>query len=436
MGKAKPTQERIEYFKNMFPLKFSETITLYLLNDDVEVTLDSSNLRNYNFNMIDNEGYKYKQNIHHTLSTRKTAKCLNRFFYNNPYTYDNINHFFEINNIDLYIDGTNLPLSGCARRKFDFIKSNGEIVHTTWNNIQHYSFRFKVDYNKIKQQKFEDIHMTKEKAIPIILNKYKELQRPLLQRDFEGIETTNASIGIRVIWRIWGTFTNMIKDLGLPEHDYYYKPYDKNYHSHKDIINTIKIVCDAVKLEGRTIVMYSDFKKITTVEVATIKRHCKLDNTSLNVLIESYGCKLQQAGNGLNHIFDDGEKVVSKYEYDFSNFLKNNGLVYNIDYFRNIPYKSLDESYNGNMNCDYVIILNGQKVYIELAGILGNKSHQAAYRNDIQINSESKELYRQKLYQKRDIFERNNLNYYILLKDEMNENTYKNILNKYLQEAA
>ena len=88
------------------------------------------------------------------------------------------------------------------------------------------------------------------------------------------------------------------------------------------------------------------------------------------------------------------------------------------------------------MNCDYCINFNGQLVYIELAGILGNKEHQDAYRNNIPIKSKSKEEYRQKLNQKREMFERNNLEYYILLPDEMNEETYKNILKKYLKEAA
>ena len=86
MGRWKPTEERIEYFKNMFPIKFNEELTLYMLNDDVEVKVDKNNTRDYYFNMIDNNGYKYYQNIHHVLSTSKFAKKLNRFFYNNPYT--------------------------------------------------------------------------------------------------------------------------------------------------------------------------------------------------------------------------------------------------------------------------------------------------------------------------------------------------------------
>lgn len=142
----------------------------------------------------------------------------------------------------------------------------------------------------------------------------------------------------------------------------------------------------------------------------------------------SLGFELQTSGNGMNYSFDDGEKTVSKYEYDFSLFLRKNGFEYNKTYYRNIYYKDLDNEYTGNMNCDYCIDFNGKLVYIELAGILGNKEHQNAYRNNLKIKSKSKELYRQSLNKKREIFERNNLNYYILLPDEMNVDNYKNII--------
>lgn len=436
MGKSISTEERIEYFKNMFPLVFNKDVTLFILNDEVKVSIESGGARDCYFNLVDNHGYKYFQSIRHVLMAKKSYNKLNRFFYNNPYTYDNINHYFELNDIDLYINGENLPLSGCARQKFDFVKSNGTIIKVSWNQIQKNTFRYKRDYSDVKQKTFLETHMTKEKAIPIILNKYEELGRPLIKSDFERFETTDTSIGIRVILRIWGTFVNMVKDLGLPEHDSYFKPNDKNYHPHDEVINSIKSVCEKVKLENRTTIMYSDFKKLIDIDVSTIRRHCELDGTTLNEAIKEYGCELQRTGNGLNYKYDDGEKTVSKYEYDFSNFLRNNGFKFEKDYFRNVPYKSLDVSYNGNMNCDYLLILNNKKVYIELAGILGNKGHQDAYRNNIPIKSKSKELYRQSLYQKRDIFERNNLDYYILLKDDMNENTYTEILQKYTKEAA
>lgn len=108
-----------------------------------------------------------------------------------------------------------------------------------------------------------------------------------------------------------------------------------------------------------------------------------------------------------------------------------------------VPKHVLDEDklstqieYAGNMNCDYCIDFSGNLIYIELAGILENKKYQNAYRNNTPINSKSKELYRQSLNRKREIFEKNNLNYYILLPDEMNVENYKNIIEYEMSKAA
>lgn len=435
---TKNVNKQLETIIGTFPIQFSESVSYDLLNDDIEVIYnEKEKSRKYLVNLIDNYGYKYRISFHHMMNSRGRYECLTRFFYGNPYTYDNINLYCKLNNIDLHIDGKDKPLSGVARVKMDYVDSKGNIVYASWNQVQHYTFQYQDGYDEVKRKNFEETHMTKEKAIPIIMKKYEELQRPLLQRDFKGIETTDTSIGIRIIYRLWGTFTNMVKELGLPEHDYYYKPFDKNYRPHEEIMESIKTVCETVKSQGRTTVLYTDFKEIADIsEVSTVRRHCELDGTTLRDVIKSYGCELQQCGNGMNHRFEDGEYTASKYEYDFSRFLRDNGFEYGKTYFRNIYYKKLNSEYKGNMNCDYCIDFNGQLVYIELAGILGNKEHQDAYRNNTPLKSKSKEEYRQKLNQKRDMFERNNLEYYILLKDEMNENTYKNILNKYLKEVA
>lgn len=422
---------RIERVQKYFPLKMTCGDILELLYAEIDLDTDKVMVH-----CVDQNGYKYKF-MNEKLSTIQSSNYtseLNKFFKRNSYTYENINNYCKINNIDLKIENGNYPVSGYAREKLPFKNSKGETIITTWNAIQTSKLANRTDEEivAIKNKKY----MSKEKAIPIILKKYKELKRPLLQSDFEGIETSDNSIGIRVIWRIWGTFTNMIKELGLPEHDFYFKPNAKNYKSHEEIMDSIKNACYEISKENRKIIMISDLEKYTNMSVNRLRKHCQKDGTTLNKLVESYGYKIQSTGNGMNYIFLDGEKVVSRYEYDFSNFLRENNLMYNKTYFRNIPYKTLDNEYSGNMNCDYLIILNNKKVYIELAGILGNKSHQEAYRNNIPINSKSKEIYRQKLYQKRDIFERNNLDYYILLPDEINENTYKRILEKYLKEVA
>ena len=428
----KMQEEIVENIKSKFPMDVLG-VTFYLT--DVEVYKKSNNKHNkYVVNIYDEFGYKYKTDYNFVLSSIKNGSQLSRFFKRNPYTYDNINLYCKLNNIDLSIDGTGLPVVGYARELLDFVDSNGNIVKTSWNHITTYKIKCKTqdEVIKFKNKKY----MSKEKAIPIIRKMQKDLNRPLLQSDFENTKTTDESIGIRVIWRLWGTFNNMIDELGLIKHDCFYKPNGSNYTPHEDVMNVIKDVCEKVKTTGRHTVMYSDFAEHTDLDITKIRRHCTLDNTTLNDVVKLYGCELQRAGNGMNHRFEDGEFTVSKYEYDFSQFLRENGFEYNKTYFRNIYYKKLDDEYRGNMNCDYCIDFNGQLVYIELAGILGYKREIDAYRNNTQLKSKSKEEYRLKLNQKREMFERNNLEYYILLPDEMNEETYKNILKKYLKEAA
>lgn len=241
-------------------------------------------------------------------------------------------------------------------------------------------------------------------------------------------------VGIRTIRKFWGELWLMQKDLGMKitgKHG--------SILSNEDTLKEIDIICNTVKnTENRTLITYNDFRKYGTYsDNRRYAEVCKnIKGCSFREYIQSIGFELQNAGNGMNYKFDDGEKTTSLYEYNFSLFIRKNGFEYGKTYFRNIYYKKLDDRYNGNMNCDYRIDFENKSVYIELAGILGNKEHQEAYRNNIKIKSKSKEDYRQKLNQKREIFERNNLDYYILLPDEMNEDTYKNILNKYLKEVA
>lgn len=419
------TKQKIE---TNFPIVIQGII--YYLYDEIEVIRKGTNRYRYLVPLIDNEGYKYKID-HNTLHNAKSNNSLPaRFFKNNPFTYENINNYCRINKIDLCIDGTGLPIKGYARETLNFIDSSGNIVKIDWNSIQ----QKQTDGNDITVIKNKVI-LNKEEATKIIKEMAMHYDRPLIQSDFENVTTSHNSVGIRVIWRIWGTFTNMINDLELESHDTYFKPNSENYKPHEDIMAIIENTCrDVLKLRRNT-VMVDDFKKYGINSMSTIHRHCNLDNVSIHDVLSKYGCKLQSAGNGMNHLFEDGEKVVSRYEYDFSSYLRKNGFVFGKSYFRDVYYKDLDGEYNGTMTCDYKIIFNDKIVYIELAGILGNKKHQEAYINNIVIKSKSKEEYRQKLNRKREMFERNGLEYYILLPFEMNEEKYNEILMKYQGEV-
>jgi hypothetical protein len=128
---------------------------------------------------------------------------------------------------------------------------------------------------------------------------------------------------------------------------------------------------------------------------------------------------------GMNFKFNDGEKVLSQYEFYFSNYLRNNlHLEYNKDYFRDIKYKTFSNC-NKKINCDFVINYKGKTIYIEIIGMLKSEK-KLSYRNDI-YKSKSKEKYRKTLIEKEDLFIKEGLEYYFLFTEDLNNNYLNDI---------
>lgn len=153
----------------------------------------------------------------------------------------------------------------------------------------------------------------------------------------------------------------------------------------------------------------------------------KYYGVTLGKLFEKYNLHLGQQGCGINYDFDDGEHITSQFEYMFSKFLRDNGLKYNLDYFRDVKYSSFIDKYSGNMNCDYVIHISDKIIYIEIAGII--ESYKEWYYSNKSITrSKSKEKYRQKLYAKESMLKSNNLIYFILFPCDLTKENFKNIL--------
>lgn len=421
MSKEKGFNERII---NTFPFEKNGRIYNLLSIDEY-----SDKKRTYYVSVVDNEGYKYKSYFN-VITDKVYHKNHKRFFYHNPYTKDNIYNFMKLNNIcDLKILD---DVSSCTATTQMNVEIKGKIFKMSWNDISNSSESLSVDNIDDYIDCVYSKKITKDEVVKIVLQMYEKKGSALLQDDFDG-KTTENHVGIRLIEKYFGTLVNMQKELGLPI------PSDLRILNDEEVLLEMKNVCEKVyQIEKRKIVTYNDFKKYGSYsDTRRYSKPCeKLTGLSFREYITSLGFELQKAGNGMNHKFDDGEVTTSLYEYEFSNFLRKNGFEYNKTYFRNIYYKKLDDEYKGNMNCDYCIDFNGQLVYIELAGILGYKREIDAYRNNTPLKSKSKEEYRLKLNHKREMFERNNLEYYILLPDEMNEETYKNILKKYLKEVA
>lgn len=131
------------------------------------------------------------------------------------------------------------------------------------------------------------------------------------------------------------------------------------------------------------------------------------------------------------HTFDDGERVVSTMEFDFSTYLRSIGFIYNKSYFRDVMYKTFTNS-NRKINCDYSILLsNGEFLYIEIAGMISNamndwRTHNYQYK--IHHNYQQKMLYKEK------ILIENDCKYLFLFLSEMKTGKYKEILNNKINE--
>lgn len=419
------TEESIQKIKNNFPFQYTETQVLYL--DEI---LYKKNY-DYYITIHDNENYRYSTTHHHLQTAKHCCYELNRFFKRNPFTYENINNFCKLNNIDLHIDGSNLPISGYAREILEFKNSNNEIIKTSWNEVKSNPERYKSNYDEILTERKNKRTISKEDAVNIIYDMQSKLDRPINSYDFR--KKQDGCIGIRTVIKYWGEVWLMQKELGLAVTGKH-----ASLLSNDECLKEIATICNLVyKNENRKTISYNDIRKYGTYyDARPYTSACKEIDITLKEYIESLGFKLQDSGKGFNHIYSDGERVASMYEYEFSNYLRDNGLIYNKDYFRDVKYKTLTTKYKGNMNCDYEIHFQGRIFYVELAGILGNVGHEKCYRENMPINSKSKEKYRLDLMKKRTIFAQESLEYYILLKSEMNEETYRKILDNRYEEVV
>lgn len=235
------------------------------------------------------------------------------------------------------------------------------------------------------------------------------------------------SIGITDIKRYWGTMNNMKSELGLEviQESMMDKQITKEVFDRQ-----INDICIYLKSKSR------DF--ITTREINTLdfcSRYLTLDiackkfyNEKLIDKLEKLHIHLGKQGQGLNYDFADGEHTTSQYEYLFSTYLRELGLKYNIDYFRDVKYSTFIADYNDNMNCDYVINYNSKEIYIEIAGII-NEYKKWYYQNKIIDKSHHKEEYRLKLQKKENLMQLNNLEYYLLFPCDLTKKNLNDILN-------
>lgn len=166
----------------------------------------------------------------------------------------------------------------------------------------------------------------------------------------------------------------------------------------------------------------------------TIEKYWGTFSNMMHELSEN-GCQLSSTGFGIHYILQNGDFVKSNYEYDFSQALISAGFIYGETYFRDIRYSKIIDSYTGRMNCDYMLILNGNVMYIELAGMLNDKKHIDAFLNNQEIDNPIFEKYRKKLTLKKQILDECHVDYKILLEPDLNISNYNHIINEFIKNS-
>lgn len=183
------------------------------------------------------------------------------------------------------------------------------------------------------------------------------------------------------------------------------------------------------KNENRTIITISDIEKCDELpSYSCFRKHFKNNGYTIKSFLNEYGYDIPNEGSGMNYTFEDGEKVGSQYEFIFSNYLRKNlNLQYNVDYFRDVKYKTFIKEYNKNSNCDYVININNKILYIEIAGIL--RDYKNFYLQDKPIIYKTRENYRINLHNKEKALIINHLDYYILFPSDLTNEYLDSIFN-------
>lgn len=269
---------------------------------------------------------------------------------------------------------------------------------------------------------------TKEQVIKSILNTKEKLDRNLMYKDFTNI-TNSENISISTINHYWGSFNNMLRDLNFPINQ------EDMISKSNDI--SIELLCKDVKKQceilinknNNYIISRDDLKPLLAYGISTYDNYFKREfNMSLSAYVQLLGYQTAEVGMGSHYLFDDGEKILSKHEFDFSLFLRNIlQLKYNVDYKKDIKYKTFIKDYKKQSSIDYIINYNNRIIYIEIAGIL--KYYKQWYLDNKPLNSKSREKYRLSLKEKERILKDNKLEYYILFPQDLSEDFLLSIFN-------
>lgn len=264
-------------------------------------------------------------------------------------------------------------------------------------------------------------NISKETAIQLIFKKANSLGRNLTQEDFAN--PSHDEIGRKVVDKYWGTFNNMLKDLGFEINQESMTDRSKPIEElKKDIIR----LCNYIEeTENRRLITFNDINDCAwCLDTNTYDKHFKEKlNISLVQFINDLGYQTNKCGMGMVFQFDDGEITTSQFEYKVSKYLRSK----NYNYLRNYPYQNIQPSYNGKKDCDYVIELNSGKCFVEIAGML-DYTKVSKNKDDF-----IRQKYKVDLEEKEKMLQSANLNYRIIYPEELQKKSIEDVFSFLVQ---
>lgn len=244
------------------------------------------------------------------------------------------------------------------------------------------------------------------------------------------ITLENLGFTENVINRVYGGLNNAKKELGListPRNqprsfDYYQNLLD-------EILDNIKKHTDRDYISWADI--ESEINNPLSTEHKTFTTAFKRQGIDIFAYIKSKGFMMNPSSFSYKYTFNDGERVVSSMEYEFSKYLRSIGFEYNKNYFRDVLYKTFSDE-KTKMNCDYKIIIDEIPLYIEIAGIIYT-CQDDDWRTHV-FSSKQEKAYQEKMLKKEQRLIKSGHHFLFLFKSEIFNDKYKDILNKMINE--
>lgn len=262
---------------------------------------------------------------------------------------------------------------------------------------------------------------TKNEVATVLREFENKNGRNIVQED---IITSNTGFSMIVVNRLFGSMDGARSECGLRQLAPRYCEPDEYY-----IDCLTDVIMDYKNRTGSPYISWAiiesgEYGK-RTYNHKCYMEHFKRAGVDLFMHVKSLGCLMNCTSYSNTYIFDTGELVRSSFEYDFTTYLNLCGFKYKEDYQRDVRYRTFSGE-RGKIDCDYIICVGGNSVYIEIAGVL-----DSSYNNtwDTIDYKDPKHIeYRNTLAKKRDILESIGVEYYFVFKEDMCNFSYMKLI--------